>query len=205
MPMAIADRRERERAQRHERIIVAARELAEAEGWDAVTTRRLAESIEYSQPVLYSHFENKDAIVAAVAVQGFAELADILRNAVETAEPPDAALEAVARAYVAFAINQPALYDAMFTLASLPFGRPERPAPLREGFAALREAVAPVAGDRDPDILTQLTWSALHGLATLTRGGRLSDGADEARLTMLTDLLVEPQAGPRPRRGAKRA
>ena len=39
-----------------------------------MTIRRLADEIEYSQPVLYSHFENRDAIVAAVAVEGFLEL-----------------------------------------------------------------------------------------------------------------------------------
>ncbi len=203
--MSIADRRERERGERRARIITAARELAEAEGWDAVTTRRLAESIEYSQPVLYSHFDNMDAIVAAVAVEGFEELAALLREASESERSPHAALDAVARAYVAFAIRKPALYDAMFTLAALPFGQPGRPAALRDGFAAFRDVVAPIAGDRDPDILTQLTWSALHGLATLSRGGRLSDGADEARLTMLTELLIQtPPARPR-RRPPKQA
>jgi AcrR family transcriptional regulator len=188
--MSIADRRERQRAERHDRIITAARALAEAEGWDAVTTRRLADSIEYSQPVLYSHFENRDAIVAAVAVQGFAELAATLQHAMTDSPSPRKALESIERAYIAFAISNPALYDAMFTLAMLPFGQPERPAAMRDGFAALRQAVAPVAGDRDVDILTQLTWSALHGLAVLTRAGRLSDGADEARLTMLTEVLT---------------
>src|ERR1700722_11379834 len=98
--MAIADRRERERAQRHDRIITAARTLAEAEGWNAVTTRRLADSIEYSQPVLYSHFENRDAIVAAVAVQGFPELAANLHDAIVDATSPGEALESIARAYV---------------------------------------------------------------------------------------------------------
>ena len=73
--MSIQARRERERAERERLIVTAARELAEAEGWDAVTTRRLAAEIEYSQPVLYSHFKGKDAIMAAVAVQGCAELA----------------------------------------------------------------------------------------------------------------------------------
>ena len=188
--VSISDRRERERAQRHDRIITAARTLAEAEGWDAVTTRRLAESIEYSQPVLYSHFENRDAIVAAVAVQGFAELAAALRAAATGAPSPQDSLESTARAYVAFAISKPALYDAMFTLATLPFGQPERPAAMRDGFAALRRVVEPFAGDRDVDVLTQLTWSALHGLAVLTRAGRLSDGADEARLVMLTEILT---------------
>ena len=68
--MPLAARRERQRAERHQAIIAAARELAEAEGWDAVTTRRLAERVEYSQPVLYSHFDGRDAIVRAVAIQG---------------------------------------------------------------------------------------------------------------------------------------
>ena len=73
--------KQRRVAQRHERIVAAARDLAEAHGWDAVTTRRLADTIEYSQPVLYSHFKGKDAIMAAVAVEGCAELAAELRTA----------------------------------------------------------------------------------------------------------------------------
>ena len=79
--MAVQERRERERAQRERLIVTTARDLAEAEGWDAVTTRRLAELIEYSQPVLYSHFKGKGAIMAAVAVEGFAEIAVQLRAA----------------------------------------------------------------------------------------------------------------------------
>ena len=121
-------RREHDRAQRHARIVTAARTLAEAEGWDAVTTRRLADSIEYSQPVLYSHFENRDAIVAAVAVEGFAELAASLQHATTDTPSPNNALESIPAPTFAFAISKPALYNAMFTLATLPFGQPERPA-----------------------------------------------------------------------------
>ena len=57
--MSITERRERQRAERYELIVAAACELAEAEGWEAVTTRRLAALIDYSQPVLYSHFKGK--------------------------------------------------------------------------------------------------------------------------------------------------
>lgn len=53
-----------------------------------MTTRRLAEQIEYSQPVLYSHFSGKDAIMAAVAVEGFAELAAELHTARTSAAGP---------------------------------------------------------------------------------------------------------------------
>src|SRR3954454_20489883 len=104
----IKERRERERAQRHQLIITAARELAEAEGWEAVTTRRLAERVEYSQPVLYSHFKSKDAIMAAVALEGFADLAAALEAApAGVAGGPRPALAAVARAYLDFAEARP--------------------------------------------------------------------------------------------------
>src|SRR5271169_4238446 len=114
--MTRQERRERERAQRRQVIVNAAREVAEAEGWEAVTTRRLADRIEYSQPVLYSHFDGKDAIVSAVALDGFGELAAILHNAREKADSPLAEPRAVASAYVEFARANPAVYEAMFTL-----------------------------------------------------------------------------------------
>src|SRR5215831_12249345 len=79
--LGIAERKGRQRVEREHRIIAAARVIAEREGWDAVTIRRLADEIEYSQPVLYSHFENRDAIVAAVAVEGFREITVALREA----------------------------------------------------------------------------------------------------------------------------
>src|SRR3954470_7538496 len=120
--MATQDRRQREREARHALILRTARELAEAEGWEAVTTRRLAEQVEYSQPVLYSHFKGKDAIMAAVAVEGFTDLAADLAAA---RHDTDDALAAVSAAYLSFADRRPALYDAMFNLSvDLPFATP---------------------------------------------------------------------------------
>ncbi|WP_028923893.1 TetR/AcrR family transcriptional regulator [Pseudonocardia acaciae] len=184
--MSIQARRERERAEREKLIVIAARELAEAEGWDAVTTRRLAEKVEYSQPVLYSHFDGKDAIVAAVALEGFAELATELRAARTAASDADAALAAVARAYTDFADRRPALYDAMFRQAvTLPFATPEAPAALHAGFGELATAVRPHAGDDDPALLTETFWAALHGLTTLTRSARLPAAQRDTRLALL--------------------
>ena len=79
--MAIEDRRERERAARRRLIITTARKLAEADGWDAVTTRRLSTEIEYSQPVLYKHFTGMEHIADAIAIDGFGELAEAIRAA----------------------------------------------------------------------------------------------------------------------------
>jgi len=183
--MSVQERRARERQQREQLIVTTARELAETEGWDAVTTRRLAEAIEYSQPVLYSHFSGKDAIVRAVALDGFTQLAAALRDARQTARSPRPALLALARAYLEFAHTRPALYDAMFTLAELPFGQPDTPAALHEGFAELRQALAPFAPARNVDTLGEVFWSALHGLATLSRSHRLRPDHAEQRLALL--------------------
>ncbi|MFF2354636.1 TetR/AcrR family transcriptional regulator [Kitasatospora sp. NPDC058115] len=189
--MTAYDRRERERAERHQLIIRTARDLAEDEGWEAVTVRRLAALIEYSQPVLYSHFANRDAIIAAVALEGFEELAADLREAPRNAEGPVEAFAAVVGAYARFAAAHPALYDAMFTLATgLPFGRPETPAQLKEAFAALAAPVAEASGPHDPETFTEVVWTALHGLVTLTRSGRLRPDLAEDRLNLLIALML---------------
>lgn len=188
-------RRQRQRAERHQLIIDTAREIAEAEGWDAVTTRKLAERIEYSQPVLYSHFTGRDAIVGAVALEGFTELAQRVRERVAAASDGRSAAAAVAEAYLRFATDRPALYEAMFHLATdYPFADPASPRPLHEGFAALRDGLEAATGPDDLGLRTELFWSALHGLVTLTRSGRLPPEAQAARL----DLLVAHFAAPHP-------
>lgn len=186
--VTIQNRRERERAERHQLIIDAARDLAEAEGWDAVTTRRLAEKVEYSQPVLYSHFKGKDAIVRAVAIQGCGELARLLRKA--RPSRGESRLRAAAEAYLEFARRRPALYDAMFVQQSdIPWGTDEVPQELLDAFGELVAAVEPVRGDRHLEALTEVFWSSLHGIATLTQGGRLRPEYDGTRLDLLLGAL----------------
>ncbi|QLY32899.1 TetR/AcrR family transcriptional regulator [Nocardia huaxiensis] len=181
----IQNRKERERAERHQRIIDSARELAEAQGWDAVTVRKLAERIEYSQPVLYSHFAGKDAIVSAVAEQGFSELAAVARQLRSEADSPEAALRAVAEGYLTFARESSALYDAMFLLRTeLKFG-PEASQPLKDAYTELAITFAPFAPPHDVETFTEVAWSTLHGLATLDRGGRLRPDFRALRLEIL--------------------
>lgn len=190
--MAIEDRRARDRAARRQLITDTARKLAEAEGWDAVTTRRLSTEIEYSQPVLYKHFASMDGVVAAVAVQGFGELADALSSARRGATDGRNALARVAHAFIGFAHDNPALFDAMFTRATtLSFAADDTPAELNAAFEELRTAVDMVAGARDPDTLAEVVWAALHGLITLDRSGRLRPEYHDARI----DILVSEVCG----------
>jgi AcrR family transcriptional regulator len=188
--VAIEDRRLRDRAARRQLIIATARALAEREGWDAVTTRRLSTEIEYSQPVLYKHFASMDDIVEAVALEGFGELAEALRAARRKRGGAEEVLSRVAHAYREFADENPVLYDAMFTRATrLRFGVDETPLELHAAFAELREAVATVAGEHDVDTLTEVLWAALHGLTTLGRSNRLRPGRDAERIGLVVAQL----------------
>ncbi|ORW84655.1 TetR family transcriptional regulator [Mycobacterium sp. IEC1808] len=186
--MPIEERRERDRAARRRLIVGTARRLAEAEGWDAVTTRRLSTEIEYSQPVLYKHFAGMEQIADAVALDGFAELAEAVRAAHSDTDAPGDTLTRMARAYLDFARDNPAVYDAMFTRATtMRFAAQDTPPQLIAAFEALRQAVGRVAGDQDADTLTEVFWAALHGLVTLARTGRLRPEYEAERLQLLVD------------------
>ncbi|WP_024799881.1 TetR/AcrR family transcriptional regulator [Nocardia sp. BMG51109] len=183
--MGTQTRKERQRAERHRLIVDTAREIAETQGWDAVTVRRLAEAIEYSQPVLYSHFAGKDAIVAAVAEQGCAELAVEARRLREAASSPEQALTEVARGYLDFARRSPALYDAMFVQkVDLKFGA-DAPQALRDAFGELAAVFGPFAADDDVETFTEVAWAAMHGLVTLDQDGRLRPEFRDQRLAIL--------------------
>lgn len=182
--MPTEDRRARERAARRQLIVDTARKVAEAEGWGAVTTRRLSTEIEYSQPVLYKHFSGMDQVADAVAIAGFAELAGLTHAARTDAKTPTEALTRMAHAYLDFARDNAAVYDAMFTgRTALHFAEEDTPPELVAAFNELRQAIAAIADDADT--LTEVFWAALHGLVSLSRGGRLRPDHERERVDTL--------------------
>ena len=184
--MSIAERKDRQRAERYELILAAARKLAEAEGWDAVTTRRLAELIQYSQPVLYSHFRGKADIMAAVATRGFEDLATRLKLATANAGGAPDTLRDVCTAYLGFARSCPVVYEAMFILPTkIKFATEDTPPALRAAFEALVTALGPER--QAPALSAEVLWSALHGMIVLMQSGRIpAAGLDER-----VDILVQ--------------
>ncbi len=176
------------RVEREHRIVTAARAIAEADGWPAVTVRRLADAIGYSQPVLYGHFpDGRDGIVRAVALDGFERLTAAL-DAAPRGGAPATRMRAVVQRYLRFAHDNPASYEAMFSMPTdLPFATKAAPAPLRQGFAAIRRAVPDSA--KDSETATELLWSAMHGLADLQRHARLRPSHQAARVRLLVELF----------------
>jgi AcrR family transcriptional regulator len=168
--MAVSTARQERYHERRRRILDAARERADADGWGAVTTRHLAETIGYSQPVLYGHFPGgKAEIMLAVALEGFVELTRQCRAALESGGGQHL-VEAVAVAYLDFASDHPAVYEAMFQQPiDAEFAAEDTQPDLRAGFDALAAAI----GEHGNGTATELFWGALHGVSLLERAGRM--------------------------------
>lgn len=190
-PDLAAQRKLRKVQARRAQIISTARRIAEQEGWPSVTVRRLSDEISYSQPVLYSHFESREAILAAVAIEGFREIGVALEKA-RTRAKPGKAIDAVAAAYLHFAESSPAMYEVMFSLGlSIPFGDAATPQELRFGFSQI---LALFQGQSaKPEVVAELFWANLHGIAELTRTRRLPRSRQKERLRILVDLFTFSQ------------
>jgi AcrR family transcriptional regulator len=187
----IAERKLRDKQARRAQIISAARRIAELEGWPNVTVRRLSDEISYSQPVLYAHFGSREGILAAVAIEGFQELGLVLEKARKRVRR-GSAVESVAMAYLEFAASSPALYEVMFSLnLSVPFGDPATPPELRFGFSQLLELFQ--GQSSKAEVVTELFWASLHGIAELTRTKRLPRSRQKERVRALVELFTLPR------------
>jgi AcrR family transcriptional regulator len=190
VPNRIAERKQRDREARRAQIISAARRIAELEGWPSVTVRRLSDEISYSQPVLYGHFESREGILAAVAIEGFQEIGLALEKARKRAKPGKM-VESVASAYLEFAASSPALYEVMFSLSlNIPFADAATPPELRFAFAQLL-GMFQGQGSK-PEVLSELFWAGLHGIADLTRTKRFPPSRQKERVKMFVELFTFP-------------
>ena len=187
----IAERKLRDMQARRAQIISAARRIAELEGWPNVTVRRLSDEISYSQPVLYGHFGSREGILAAVAVEGFQEMGVALEKAWKRAKRGNT-VESVAAAYLEFAASSPALYEVMFSLSlSVPFGEAATPPELRFAFSQLL-GLFEGQGSKS-EVITELFWASLHGIAELTRTKRLPPIRQKERVKTLVELFNFPR------------
>ncbi len=168
--MGITERREREKEEIRKKILDAARALFEAEGYDKVTMRRVAEAIEYSPTTIYLHFEDKDDLVRALCHEDFGRLLEALSLLPPAADPIES-IRQLGRAYVAFAVDNPNQFRFMFMSAH---HKDETHGPGDPGwrsFGALLEAVTrAVAAGRlrpmPPLLAAQVLWMNVHGIAS---------------------------------------
>lgn len=150
-------------------LIRAAREQLGAGGVGSLKLRGLARAVGVTHPAAYRHFADKEALLEAVAQQGFDELADALHRAAERSEEGlEPTLRALADAYLDFALRNPELTRVMFALIPAD-ARIQNEALYRaskRAYIALTASVETLSGDTLVD--SAVVWATLHGLAKLT-------------------------------------
>ncbi len=165
--------------------------IIEDEGVEQLTIRRIAETINRTQPAVYQHFSSKDAILAAVVIAGFSALAERLKRATRGGTT---SLIAIANAYVRFGLERPRLYEVMFVGPPvITFAVADTPMPAQSAFQIFAAAVGE-SGLQPAQIetVTEVVWAALHGLVMLSITKRLRPGRalQRTRLEKLTAGIV---------------
>ncbi|MFE3268342.1 TetR/AcrR family transcriptional regulator [Streptomyces sp. NPDC059215] len=155
----------------------AARELLEEDGSAGLSLRAVARRAGVSATAPYRHFADRDALVSAVAAEGYRELATDLAAAHPRPSTPDE-LAAVAVAYVRFALDHPALFRAMFAEPCDPASE-ERVAATAVISEYVQSIVRSTFPDSDAGALATAVWALVHGLAFLHLDGKLDASTPE--------------------------
>src|SRR3569833_1777399 len=95
-------------------ILDASLDIVKEEGWQALSMRKIADKIEYTAPIIYEYFSNKEAILMELTRKGFLILGRDMRAAKEKHRQPAKQLEAMWLAYWNFAFAETELYQVMF-------------------------------------------------------------------------------------------
>ncbi|MHB2167038.1 TetR/AcrR family transcriptional regulator [Alsobacter sp. R-9] len=179
----------------------AARALLGERGAQGFSLADAAKLAGVSPAAPYRHFRDRDALLGEVAKQGFALFGQRLSAALAGSQDPSAGFQAMGRAYLAFAREEPGLYEAMFSWCAAPAraeGEPGTPAGafdiLLDGIAGALAAAGKAVGD--PRTLALQVWALSHGVATLAAAGQLGPQVDPDRV--LEDGVAALIAGQRP-------
>ena len=178
------------------RLVDEAGRMLAAEGFGALTLRRLATVTGTSTMAVYTLFGDKDGLLSAMHREGFARLAAALEDAVVGVETDP--LEALARqgfAYRSAALANPHLYGLMFGTAAPGFS----PDAVGEevASAAYRPLVDGVQRCLDAGVMHGPSaerigihlWAVSHGMVSLEIAGHL-DGDEQERADAYRDALI---------------
>ncbi len=155
-----------------EALIDGAYQQIEQEGAIALNLSKLAQKIGVSQPSVYRHFPNKQAIAISVAERGFEQLAEALQKPTQKVES-DAfeSIRAIAKAYVEFALNHPEIARLMFSMKERVTEPVLQNASKAAAVPLFRLVETAKQGDRlrnhDIEQAVRIMWAAIHGLAML--------------------------------------
>jgi AcrR family transcriptional regulator len=190
--MASKDRIQRSKEETRNKILHAALQIVKEEGWQSLSLRKIADVIEYTAPIIYEYFANKEAILLELTRQGYLILNKEIREARDQHKTPARQIEAMWMAYWNFAFAEKEYYQLMFGVEMICCGQ-KKSLPEYEAFPdMISDAIVQVMGDKHPDEdevcrRYYTYWSVVHGLISINIVRKGS--TDEINRQILTDAI----------------
>jgi len=171
--MGSADRLLRLKLETRDKILCTATTIIEQEGWKGLNLRKLAETIDYTAPIIYEYFRNKEDLILEIIKEGFLTLGNLLKEEKSKNESPEKQLMSMWFTYWNFAIKHRELYQGMYGNA---FDcRCEMVNQIKESDypqTIIMEVIRSLFGEENPDpnlVLKKyyMYWSVVHGLISI--------------------------------------
>jgi AcrR family transcriptional regulator len=190
--MGSKDRISRVKEQTRINILDAAHDIVKEEGWQALSMRKIADKIEYTAPIIYEYYANKEAILLELTKKGYILLAEKMQEAASQHTDLKEQIEAMWLAYWNFAFKETEYYQLMFGVEMnccimdelVPTGSP---------YDIAARPIAELMGISDPEddrVCTKYYtyWSIIHGLISINivRKG----ASDEINRQILKDAIT---------------
>lgn len=191
--MGIVERKIRQKENVRTLILGKAWQIVKEEGWQALSIRKIADGIEYSVPVIYDHFANKEAILYELSLDGFRLLKSQLSKNLQNIEDPVAQLKAHVETYWNFAFRNQEYYQLMYGLGMPCCGAGKMNVEVNIFRDYVRDSVERIIKNRGSDteqlcFKSYALWSIIHGLISIMLM-RVSDIDDNFNKEIMTDSL----------------
>ena len=170
--MGSKERIARLKEETRENILDAALEIVKEEGWQSLSMRKIADKIEYTAPIIYEYFANKEGILLELTRTGYIILCADVRAAMATTSNPAEQLEAMWIAYWNFAFANKELYQLMYGVdmicCEMKKSMPEAESSNKLFFDTIEDLIK--AENVSEDFVCRkfyTFWSIIHGLISI--------------------------------------
>jgi len=189
--MASKDRIQRLKDETRINILDASLQIVKQEGWAALSMRKIADVIEYTAPIIYEYFSNKEAILLELTRKGFLLLTRDMEAAKAKHRLPAKQLEAMWLAYWDFAFAERELYQVMFGIevncCEMSKKLPESDAPFDLVSEAIEQLMDHKPTEDEVCIKYYTFWSVIHGLISINLVSR--GNSDEVNQQVLRTAI----------------
>src|SRR5687768_546630 len=192
--MGITERKIREKEKVRKAILSTAWQMVREEGWQSLSIRKIADAIEYSVPVIYDHFENKEAILLEFGKEGFRILAKKFEEARGKNADPAEQLKLMANAFWDFSSRHNEYYQLMYGQGMMGCEiqkcLPEN-ADFKNMISEPLNALIRKGKNARADVCLKYYtfWSILHGLIAM-KNMRATGVSDEINKMVMEDAIA---------------